>query len=216
MMKNDALLFCGFSYRQNYYKELIDTAPANWNFHELSYFEILKSSSTNNYHDAIDKYLENNKIKKINIIAHSLGGAYAINYAFYHPDKIEKLYLLNTLGVKHKYIFLRFLLFSLLNKSQNFNKHMKEDFYGIMNILKTPSMHLKLLRYLKGNDLELKASKLKVKSMIIWAEKDFLLPISDGESLHKLIKNSEFVRLKNIGHDWPLYSPELFWKNIHA
>lgn len=213
-MKENALLLCGFSYRQNNYQELISSAPKNWNFHKINYYDILKISKNNNFYEAIYNYLESEKIEKVNLIAHSLGGAYALNFAYHHPEKVKHMYLLNTIGIRHKVIFIKFIYFTFKNKSKDFRKHLKDDLSGIINILKNPLIHLKLLKYVKGSDLEIKTEKVKVPTTIIWGKKDYLFPLKDAEKLNKYIKKSKLVVLPDQGHDWPIHSPKFLWENI--
>ena len=213
-MITHALILCGFSYRKNNYSSLIQTAPHNWKFHEFNYFDVLTSSSNNRFSEGIKKYLNNLHINKVSIIAHSLGGAYAIDFAYHHPEMVKNIYLLNTVGIKHKYLLFKFIQLSIKNKRNNFSKHFIDDIKGLSSILKTPVRHLRLLKYVEGMNLEVKAAKIKANTTLIWGEDDYLLPLSDAKKLNNLIKNSKLITLKNTGHDWPLYSPELFWKNI--
>jgi 2-hydroxy-6-oxonona-2,4-dienedioate hydrolase len=43
----------------------------------------------------LHSYVEQNKLQKVNIIGHSLGGIIGLSYAFYYPDKVNKLILLD-------------------------------------------------------------------------------------------------------------------------
>ncbi len=193
---------------------MISSAPSGWVFHEFNYFKVLSASKHNRFSEAIKKYLDNLNIDKVIIIAHSLGGAYAIDFAYHHPEMVKKMYLLNTVGIKHRYLLFKFMHLSLKNKRDSFTKHIRDDINGLLNILKTPIRHLKLLKYVEGMNLEARAARLTTKTTIIWGENDYLLPLYDAKKLHKLIPESKLIVLKNTGHDWPLYSPELLWKNI--
>ncbi len=213
-MTEHVLILCGFSYRKNNYNRLIDSAPPGWKFHELNYFKILNASTDNHFSTIIKKYLEDLNIYNVTIIAHSLGGAYAINFAYHYPTMVKNLYLLNTVGIKHKYLLPKFIYLVIKNKKESLIRHIYEDIKGLLNIIKTPLKHLKLLIYVEGINLEEIASKLKVNTVIVWGENDHLLPIRDAKKLRSLIPGSKLIVLKDTGHDWPIHSPELFWKNI--
>ncbi len=81
-------------------------------------------------------------------------------------------------------------------------------------MIKRPTYHFNLLNYMRKLDLTSTAQNIKSSTIIIWGEKDYMVPLWQGEKLHELIKGSKLIVLKGMDHDWILHSPELFWQNI--
>jgi len=213
-MKVDALLLCGYTFEKNTYNKMLSTAPKEWTFHSLNYPEILHHGTNSTVHEAIKKYIKIHQLNKVCLIAHSLGGAFAIDFAFYYPEMVKQIYLLNTIGSNNPATLVQFIQNLILSKRHNFSKHLKNDIKGFINIVSNPLDHFKLLKFARSINLEEKAAKLSIPTTIIWGEKDYLIPLSIGEKLHVLIPNSRFIVLKGMDHDWPVHSPELFWNNI--
>ena len=51
-----------------------------------------------------------------------------------------------------------------------------------------------------NEDLTPLLSEIKQNTLLIWGENDTATPLSDGQLMEKLIKNSGLVTLKNAGH----------------
>jgi len=75
-------------------------------------------------------------------------------------------------------------------------------------------LHLRLAQFAHNIDIQRQAQELKTPTVIIWGEKDRIVPLWQGQKLHELIPNSKFLILKDMDHDWVIYNPEKFWQNI--
>lgn len=51
-----------------------------------------------------------------------------------------------------------------------------------------------------NEDLEPLLSNIQQETLLIWGDKDTATPLSDGQKMEKLIKNSGLVTVKGAGH----------------
>ena len=147
---------------------------------------------------------------KIILIGHSLGGRIAIGLAQNNPKWLEKLILIGAPGIykpsfKTKLLknlsFLKKLpllssLTSKLNPEYESAKlsHLKETYQNIVSYDQKPILHL-----------------ISRPALLIWGEKDFVVPVSIAQEMNKLIVNSHLKLIPNSGHSPHLDSPDLLF-----
>ena len=61
-----------------------------------------------------------------------------------------------------------------------------------------------------GYDVEKEVSKIKVRTLIVGCQYDFVTPFYEQEKLNRLIENSELVYIPNCGHGSMYEQPSLF------
>lgn len=201
-MSETLLLFGGWSRDKQSYQKLIGSAPKNWEIHFIP------------PEDPIFSEILSNNLSEVTLVGHSLGGVLAIEFTQRYPDKVKKLFLVDSEGVPgHKAIFL--LIWNLLRTHAQYGgRKLFENLKALARVLKKPIFYIHQALFAHSADLKGQAKLLKVPTVIIWGEKDHLTPLWQGEKLHKWISGSKMVVLKDMDHDWIIHSPELFWKNF--
>jgi len=210
----DLVLFWGWTRDDNSYKGLTDLAPKGWRIYDLNLEELAQKGFISTLSENITKFLDEKKLKRVSLVGHSMGGALALQYAYHNPERVKKLFLLDSSGIygheKIPQLIKNFILSqTILNR-----KKAPENLRVFYRIFRKPFVYIKLANYAHKVDLQKEARDIRVPTVIMWGEKDKLIPLWQGQKLHKLIKNSKFIVLPNVGHDWPLYKPELFWESI--
>ena len=183
-----------------------------------------------NYVEFIKDFLEAKKVQKCIIGGNSLGGEIAWNFTLAHPQKVEKLILIDSAGheLKSK-ILLSIAKMAKVPKFGDALKHLTTKFlvkkslekvYGNASKIKDETIEMYHDLFLRegnpqalvdfGNTLELATHKIDSKiheisriqqpTLILWGEKDKLVSISDANKFHKAITNSKLVILKGAGH----------------
>ncbi|MDO8619612.1 MAG: alpha/beta hydrolase [Candidatus Daviesbacteria bacterium] len=212
-MSKILVLLTGLNRTKKSYQRLIDQTPKGWEMYVLSYQQLMPNGDIKACEKIISNFLKSHHLKKIYLAGHSLGGGLAIKFASEHPESVEKLYLINSIGVYKKENSIKalsnFLMTHLISKV-----NLAENIQAIVRILKRPNYHLSLSRFVRTINLENEAKNIKVPTILTWGAKDFIVPLWKGEKLHSLIKNSKLIVLEGMDHDWILHSPELFWNNI--
>ena len=137
-------------------------------------------------------------IKEINLIGHSFGGRVAIIVSVVNKEKINKLVLVDSAGMKPK---------------RNVKYYYKIYKYKIRKKLGLSTKNLGSSDYLMLNDdmkkifvsvvneyLEDYLKEIKANTLIIFGEKDKETPLYMAKRLFKGINNSQLYIMKNAGH----------------
>lgn len=154
------------------------------------------------YTNIIRDFIESEKIDNPIIIAHSFGGRIASLLAGYYKDKIDKLILIDSAGIKPKkntikifktftYKFLKKLNFFLPKRKRNIYLKRLFRMFGSTDYKALDQHMLKTFRNIVNLDLKYYFKNIDVKTLILWGKKDKDTPIKDAYIIHKYIKNSK-------------------------
>lgn len=172
-----------------------------------------KAWNVSDYAKFLNDFLEKLGISMPVLIGHSFGGRIAVKFSVLYPNKISKLILIGSGGVRLK-SFRRFaaLLLAKLGKiiwlfppirlkknelRRKFYKAIKANDYLEPN----PILKKTLLKIIE-EDLRNDAKKINSPTLIVWGEKDLITSRKEGLLLADSVKNSRLIFIKNAGH-WP-------------
>ena len=172
------------------------------------------------YSNLIYDWIKDLELKDPILLGHSFGGRIISVLLGYYKYHFSNIILLNSAGIKPKktikkkirgcsYKFLRFMgkilpkklkikwynyLFKKFASTdyQNLNENMRNTFKNIVN-----------------EDLSFYIKNIEARTLLIWGEKDDATSVKDGYYMNRLIKNSELIVLKDIGHFSYLEKPNL-------
>lgn len=179
-----------------------------------------KAFSLKDYSDFVLKFTNKLKISTFYLLGHSFGGRIAIKFAILHPEKIKKLILCNPAGIKPKPgIKTRILFFISQIGNAVFSQRCLERFRdGARNFY---YFFLKNKDYVKANgimketmkeiikeDLLPKLSQILAETLIIWGEKDKILPLKYAFLFKEKIANSKLVKIPKVDHSPHIEVPE--------
>ena len=174
------------------------------------------------YVEWVSEFCEKNNLSQFFLLGHSFGGAVAVKVSLKYPEKVKKMFLVASSGIRRKTIkkeifkkianFLKF--FSFLP----FYFPIRKIFYKIV-IQKSDYPYTKGMMketYLKivNEDISFCFFEVSVPTLIIWGEKDKITPLSDAYLMRKEIKFSQLEILNGIGHTPHLEDPELLANKI--
>ncbi len=172
-----------------------DLPPNPWGVFEYSEF----------LRDVMDKF---NFIKP-HFIAHSFGGRVAIHLAANFPQRVNKLILVNSAGVKPPRSTRYYFKVSLAKVAKYFGKRFGRVGRGVRNrlylaIQSKDYSNAGPLRdtFIKivNEDLAPMLPRIESPTLLIWGENDKDTPLSSGRLMEKLIPRAELLVLKNAGH----------------
>jgi 2-hydroxymuconate-semialdehyde hydrolase len=197
-----------------------------------------------NYARLLEQFLEALHIEQATLVCHDLGGPISLTYALRHPDKYDRLIILDTflhrdlppwplsmrmakirpigeifMWLGGKSILRTGLEEGVIDKSRISDGIVKRYYMPDGNPDKLNRSMLETLRIDYMEDLEFIEKNLKTiqkPTLILWGEKDVYLPISLGNRIHKDIMGSQMERIPNCGHYIPEDQPELATKLIVA
>jgi len=171
----------------------------------------------------VNEFMESTDIPRAAVLGHSMGGEVAMRLAINHPERVERLILVDSASgreVRHRAPGSRFLrpllpvvaLFTL--HSRRFRRlSLRSAVYDPAHL--TPEVldgyfrptrirgHLRGLGELmasRGNDPPLDPSAIVQPTLILWGEEDRWLPVSQGQHLHEQICGSRMVIIPKAGH----------------
>jgi triacylglycerol lipase len=171
--------------------------------------------------DFLDGFCKKLGITKASVVGNSLGGWTAVNFTLAHPDKVEKLVLVDSAGysldhngaTKPPRELLQTMNPSTVAQAKQLmgmilaNKSMVTDQFaeGLF------AQHLRagdgytidrfIDSILRGDDVvDGKLAAVKVPTLIVWGKQDALVPLAAGQWFSQDIAGSELVTLDGCGH----------------
>lgn len=183
--------------------------------------------SIKSYTNFLYQFLEKIKVEKFHLAGNSLGGNIAWNYTAEHPEKVEKLILVDASGLptnKPQPAVFKMAktpvlnsLFLYVTPKLFIKKNMEEVYADDSKITEALITRYHKMALRVGNrqafidrakmDFKLgaKANLEKLKSvntptLLLWGAKDSWIPLDNGKRMDSVMHNSKLVILENSGH----------------
>lgn len=178
-----------------------------------------------NYIQWLGKIVDKQK-DKIILIGHSNGGRIALAYANLYPGKVEKLILIDSAGIYHNELLLKMKRLVLrgiakLGKKLTSSGILKNLLYKLARESDYKDLDenvKKTMTNLISADLKPILPQIKIPTLIIWGAGDTVTPLSDGELMNSLIKNSKLEIIIGAKHSPMFTNPdqvaEIIYGNI--
>ncbi|MGI8713816.1 MAG: alpha/beta fold hydrolase [Solirubrobacteraceae bacterium] len=148
-------------------------------------------------------------LQRPSIIGHSNGGRIAIHLASHHPERVDKLILVDSAGIKPRR-GLRYYRRVGMAKAAKYAARMlgapgrrlqqrvlaraaSSDYANAGPLRPT---FVKLV----NQDLTPLLSQIRASTLLIWGETDDSTPVSDGETMERLIPDAGLVVFADAGH----------------
>ncbi|OGH18738.1 MAG: hypothetical protein A3C22_00355 [Candidatus Levybacteria bacterium RIFCSPHIGHO2_02_FULL_37_10] len=150
---------------------------------------------------------------KVILIGHSNGGRIALAFTNRYPEKVEKLILIDSAGIRHNELPLRikravFGIFAKIGKKFTSSRILKDLLYKIAREPDykdlSPNVKQTMLNLISA-DLKPILPQITAPTLIIWGRKDKITPFSDGKLMHSLIENSKLEIIENARHS-PMFT----------
>lgn len=166
---------------------------------------------TNEYAEAIREYLDRENLTHVTLIGHSFGGKVSIRFAGKYPERVERLVLIDSSGLKPIRSFkkkLRFLLISLLRRAARLTeKYLRLQIYRnwfIPHFASVDYLNAGPLRetFVKvvNEDLAQSVAHISAPALLIWGEDDTETPVEMAYRLKGLLRSVSLVVLPGKGH----------------
>jgi len=124
---------------------------------------------------------------KFSLVGHSLGGGIAHAYTLAHPDKVNKLVLIDGAGIDAHTTWFGRLLMSL---------------FTIKARLKKDETYLSVVQNgdVAPQTFTDRLSEIKVPTLIVWGKRDGYLPVRQAYKAHRLIRSSRLHIFEDAWH----------------
>lgn len=169
------------------------------------------------------KFMLSQGFDKFILMGHSMGGEVALNMAYYHPQSITKLILVDATGCTDilklpnfmrnansfwlfllkicfkNYYFLKFCFKLGFYDKRNFDENLFNRIYS--TIIRIPTKTLYKFG-IQGDRMLIrdKISLISTDTLIIWGKNDIIVSLKQGQLLNRKLKNSNLAVIDNCGH----------------
>jgi len=170
----------------------------------------------------LDAFLTALAVEKFHLAGNSLGGLISWLYASYHPEKVDKLVLLDPSGFpfKNTPMVIQLAKTPILNNFIRYvtprsfiEKNLKEVYYD-PSLIKTITIdrYHDLTQfegnreafidraYIEREDYTDRLSLIQAPTLILWGENDAWIPVSDAPKFKEAIQNAQVVIMPQTGH----------------
>jgi pimeloyl-ACP methyl ester carboxylesterase len=169
--------------------------------------------------DFLDGFYKELKIERASLVGNSLGGWTAAAFTLAHPEKVDRLVLVDSAGfalpkdgsdVSIRSLLnpstregVRQLLSSIFYNKQIFTSDLAVDTVYARSIQTNAGYTIQkfLESVMRGEDmLDNRLSAIKQPTLIIWGREDQLTPLAGGERFNKEIAGSQLLVIDKCGH----------------
>jgi pimeloyl-ACP methyl ester carboxylesterase len=149
-------------------------------------------------------------LPQINLVGLSMGGRFAATFAIQHPERVKKLVLIAPAGL----VVPEHPMPDLSKIPDEIPRYLVEDYSIVEKFLpKRPDPAFLARRDREGGSfmrmaqaglfapwLEQSLPKITSPTLLVWGEKDRLVPIGHAAVWNKLIPSSQLLRVPKVGH----------------
>lgn len=150
------------------------------------------------YVEGVLKVLDKEGIEKIDVIGHSFGGRVAIMLASCYPERINKIVLCDSAGIKpRRGLFYHLKVFGYKFRKKlglNVENYGSKDYRLLMGAMR--KTFINVVNFDQTDQL----ACIFVPTLIIWGQHDKVTPFYMAKKFHKRIQNSELFVIDGAGH----------------
>lgn len=161
------------------------------------------------------QWLQKLQLPPVALMGHSMGGAIAIHLTAYAPEQINGLVLVNAAGIP-----LETPLPTLATRSLHSIFQTGNGLYPLPLVRDVLQPRFQLLwqtaQEMKRSDFRAELAQVSVPTLILWGERDVMLPITLGHTLKEALPHATFMAMPHCGHRPMLAEPALFSKHVVA
>lgn len=172
------------------------------------------SWNLDDYITFIIKFIENTKIKELDLIGHSNGGRIIAKLMSKKnlPFKVSKIILIGSAGIVHKrtiYQKIRINTFKFCKRIAKLSLISKlfpnlltkvQNFFGSADYKNASPIMRETMVKLINEDIKKHLPTINVPTLLIWGENDLATPITDAFIMESLIPDAAVIKVPNTGH----------------
>jgi pimeloyl-ACP methyl ester carboxylesterase len=161
----------------------------------------------------LKRFLDELGYPRVTLVGNSLGGWIATSFAVENPERVERLYLLNSAGLRKEnmhspYVEDRIAAKGSLEQMLGFSFPVPAFVLdALVRTSQTPAYKGFIRGYDPGEELDSVLADVQAPTTIIWGERDNLLPLSCAHDFHTGIVDSELFLLPHVGHMPQIQNP---------
>jgi pimeloyl-ACP methyl ester carboxylesterase len=146
--------------------------------------------------------------RNVTVIAHSFGGRIAIRFDVKNPNRLKKLVLIDSAGIRPLGIGARlkrgsFKALASIGKKITQSDQLRKLLYTVVrerDYYEADNVMRKTMANIVEDDQRKELEFVKADTLIIWGQKDKDTPLSDARMMNKQITGSRMVIVPKAGH----------------
>ena len=163
---------------------------------------------TSDYAQLVTAFLEKFCIPKVHLIGHSFGGRISTILSAEHPEKVDKLILVDSAGIRPPRTTKYYLRVGMAKVGKLLRRCGKSGVRlanamavraGSKDYQEAGEMRTTLVKVV-NQDLRSLLPRISASTLLIWGENDKDTPVSFGKIMEKEIPDAGLVVLKEAGH----------------
>ena len=167
--------------------------------------------------EAVVGFIDALGLKQVDLGGWSMGGGIVQHVAFKHPERVRRLMLFASIGIKHAPTFdLRLFTPTTPDELAQLDALLmpnppKVPGFIARDILRVSKERAWVIRRAldsmrTGQDAtDSLLPQLKMPVLIVWDEADRIFPLSQGETMHRLVPQSQLEVVSGCGHMAPVF-----------
>jgi len=172
------------------------------------------------YSNFLLNFIKELKLKKVILLGHSFGGRIAIKFASKRPDKLKRLILCCSAGIKTKPGFKTKVIFKvarignavfspkILVRLKDRARNLFYVFLRRKDYVKADGTMKETIKKVLAEDLYPNLSRIKTRTLIVWGERDKMVPVKTAYIFKEKIPKAQLHILSKIGHSPHLENPK--------
>jgi pimeloyl-ACP methyl ester carboxylesterase len=162
-------------------------------------------------------------LERPSIVGHSNGGRIAIHLASHHPGRVDKLILVDSAGIRAKRGFRYYRRVGMAKTAKHAARLLGPPGRALQRrvLARTASSDYANAGPLRptfvklvNEDLTPLLPQIRASTLLIWGDQDDSTPLSDGQTMERLIPDAGLVVLKGAGHFSYLDQPQRFGRVV--
>ena len=155
------------------------------------------------------RWLQQMELQPVRLIGHSMGGAIAIHLAASAPELVDRLILVNAAGLPLRDQLPILAARSIGSFFQPGNGSFPPQVLRDHLLTSTRLLWQSALETVKS-DFRAELALISLPTLIIWGDRDLLLPLALGRELHTALPHATLVTMPQCGHRPMLGEPAAF------
>jgi len=176
--------------------------------------------TVSDYENWVLNFAQQNRLERFFLLGHSFGGRVAIKFSVEHPGKVAGLILCGSAGIKGKAGFKAKIIIgltrignavfspSILKRFKDSARNLFYNFLRGRDYVKAKGVMKETFKEVLAEDLLPYLRRIRVKTLLVWGEKDKMVPLKQAYIFKEQIENSELEILPKMGHALHLANPE--------
>ncbi len=176
----------------------------------------------NDYVEWVNDFCEKNDLPQVFLVGHSFGGSVATKLSVKYPEKLKKLILVDSAGIRKK----RFKKEVQKAVAHFLNKFSFLPFYGLTrkiayrllfrhsDYLLTEGVMKQTYLQVIGEDISDVFSQISVPTLLVWGGEDGITPLRHAHFINKSIRGSKLEIIPGVKHNPHKEAPEILTEKI--